>query len=109
MKKVALSLVIPFLMGLNAAPVDQTEVVSYTAQKYKADYNAQSQENKDKLKKEYEDSQKIFNLIANDVKNDTDYKVAKTLIAINIWSQKYAQNLKINEQTLKDLNFLIEN
>ena len=42
MKKVALSLVIPFLMGLNAANVDQTELISYTAQKYKADYNAQS-------------------------------------------------------------------
>ena len=103
MKKVALSLVIPFLMGLNAANVDQTELISYTAQKYKADYNAQTQENKDKLKKEYEDSQKLLNAISNDVKNDTDYKVAKTLIAINIWSQKYAQNLKISEQTLKDL------
>ena len=78
-------------------------LISYTAQKYKADYNAQTQENKDKLKKEYEDSQKLLNAISNDVKNDTDYKVAKTLIAINIWSQKYAQNLKISEQTLKDL------
>ena len=27
MKKVALSLVIPFLMGLNAANVDQTELI----------------------------------------------------------------------------------
>lgn len=103
MKKVALSLVIPFLIGLNAANVDVNELVSYTAQKYKVDYNAQTQENKDKLKKEYEDSQRVFNLIANDVKNDIDYKVAKTIIAINIWSQKYAQNLKISEQTLKDL------
>lgn len=103
MKKIALSLVIPFLMGLNATDVSQGELVSFTSQKYKADYNAQNSENKDKLKKEYEDSQKLLNAISNDLKNDSDYKVAKNLMAINIWSQKYMQNLKISEDTLKEL------
>ena len=101
MKKIALSLILPFL--LNAADIPQSELISYTAQKYKADYNAQSQENKDKLKQEYTNSQKLLNAISNDIKDDADYKAAKTLIAINIWSQKYAQNVKVSEQTLKEL------
>ena len=57
MKRVALSLLIPFF--LNAADVNQNELNSFTAQKYRVDFNAQSQENKDKLKKEYEDTVKI--------------------------------------------------
>lgn len=101
MKKIALSLALPFLMF--AANIDQNELVSFTAQKYKVDYNAQTQENKDNIKKEYEDTQKLLNAISNDVKNDTDYKVAKTLLAINVWTQKYAQNIKVSDATLKEL------
>lgn len=101
MKKIALSLILPFL--LNAVDIPQAELVSYTAQKYNVDYNAQTQENKDKLKQEYSNSVKLLNAISNDVKDDADYKAAKTLLAINIWSQKYAQNLKISDVTLKEL------
>ena len=101
MKKIALSLILPFL--LNAADISQAELISFTAQKYKVDYNAQTQENKDNLKKEYQDTQKLLNAISNNVKDDADYKVAKTLLAINVWSQKYAQNIKVNDATLKEL------
>lgn len=101
MKRIALSLILPFL--LNAVDIPQSEIASYTTQKYNVDYNAQTQENKDKLKKEYENTIKIVNAISNDVKNDIDYKAAKNLLIINVWSQKYAQNLKISDATLKEL------
>lgn len=101
MKKIVLSLALPLLIF--AGNVDQNELISYTTQKYKVDYNSQSQENKDKLKKEFDDNQKLFNAITNDIKNDTDYKVAKSLLAINIWSQKYAQNIKVTDEALKEL------
>ena len=55
------------------------------------------------MKKEYEDTQKFLNAISNDIKNDVDYKVAKNLLAINIWSQKYLQNIKVSGATLKEL------
>lgn len=103
MKRIALSLIIPAIMTLNAANVVPTELSSFVSQKYKVDYNTQIQENKDKLKKEYEDTLRLVNLISNDVKNDIDYKAAKNLIAINVWSQKYMQNLKINDEVLKEL------
>lgn len=101
MKKIALSLILPFL--LNAVDIPQAELVSYSAQKYKADYNTQTQENKDKIKKEYEDTIKVVNQISKDIQTDADFKVAKNLLAVNVWSQKYAQNLKISDATLKEL------
>lgn len=101
MKKIALSLVMPFL--IYAANVDVNELISFTAQKYKVDYNTQSAENKEMLKLEYQDTQKLLTAISNDIKNDTDYKVAKTLLAVNMWSQKYAQNINISDATLKEL------
>ena len=101
MKRVALSLLIPFL--LNAADVNQNELNSFTAQKYRVDFNAQTSENKDKLKKEYEDTVKIVSQISKDVKDEADLKAAINLITLNVWSQKYVQNLKISDETLKDL------
>lgn len=56
MKKIALCLIIPFVLSLNASDISQGELISFVAQKYKVEFNAQSQENKDKLKKEYEDT-----------------------------------------------------
>ena len=50
MKRIALSLIIPAIMTLNAANVVPTELSSFVSQKYKVDYNTQIQENKDKLK-----------------------------------------------------------
>lgn len=101
MKRVALSLLIPFF--LNAADVNQNELNSFTAQKYRVDFNAQTSENKDKLKKEYEDTVKIVSQISKDVKDEADLKAAINLITLNVWSQKYVQNLKISDETLKDL------
>jgi hypothetical protein len=101
MKKIVLSFVLPFL--LNASDLNQSELISFTTQKYKVDYNSQTQENKDKLNKEYEDTLKLLNAISNDIKNDADSKVAKTLLSINIWSKKYMQNVKISDDSLKEL------
>jgi hypothetical protein len=101
MKKIVLSLIIPFL--INAGDISQGELSSFAAQKYKIDYKTQNKENKDKLKKEYEDTIKVSTQISNDIKNDIDYNVAKKILAINVWTQKYAQNLKISNDTLEEL------
>lgn len=101
MKKFLFPLIIPLF--INAAEINQAELNSFVKQKYKLDYNVQTQENKDKLKKEYNDTLKLLNYVSNDIKNDPDYKVAKTLLAINVWSNKYVENLKINDQMLQEL------
>ena len=90
-------------MSLNASDVSQNELASFTAQKYRVDYNTQTQENKDKLKKEYENTLKVLSVITDEIKDDIDLKVATNLMSLNIWSQKYIQNLKISDETLKEL------
>lgn len=103
MKKIALSLIVPFLIGLNANDISQNEISTFVAQKYKMDYNSQTQENKEKMKKEYENVTKVVNLIAKEVKNDDDLKATINLITFSTWAKKYMQNLKINDETLKKL------
>jgi parvulin-like peptidyl-prolyl isomerase len=103
MKKIALFLIIPFVLSLNANDLFQSELVSFTAQKYRVDYNTQTQENKDKLKKDYETTLKLVSAVSSEIKDDVDLKIATNLTALNIWSQKYAQNLKISDETLREL------
>jgi len=101
MKKIALFLIAPFI--INATDINVNELNSFVTQKYRVDFNTQTQENKDKLKKEYEDIVKIVNQISKDVKNEADLKAAVNLITLNVWSQKYIQNLKISDERLKEL------
>ncbi len=46
MKKIAISLIIPAMLTLNAATILPNELSSFVSQKYKVDYNTQTQENK---------------------------------------------------------------
>lgn len=103
MKKISLFLILPFL--LNAIDISQSELNSFTSQKYKVDFSTQTQENKDKLKKEYEQIVKLSNAISKDIKDEIDLKIAVNLITINIWSQKYMKDLKISDEILKELYF----
>ncbi len=103
MKKVLLSLVVPFALYVSAAEVSSAELKSFTAQKYRVDYDKQTAENKEKLKKEYTNTLKLSNAIKSEVANDVDYKVATDLISLNIWSQKFIQNYKVSDDKLKEL------
>ena len=39
MKKIALCLIIPFVLSLNASDISQGELISFVAQKYKVEFN----------------------------------------------------------------------
>lgn len=103
MKKVLLSLVVPFALYVSASEVSMAEVKSFTVQKYRVDYDKQTPENKQKLKNEYQSIVKLSNAIQKNVQNDVDYGVATKLTALNIWSQKYIQNVKISDDALLEL------
>lgn len=103
MKKVLLSLVVPFALYVSASEVSMAEVKSFTVQKYRVDYDKQTPENKQKLKNEYQSIVKLSNAIQKNIQNDVDYGVATKLTALNIWSQKYIQNVKISDDALLEL------
>ena len=102
MKKLVFSLVLPFSL-LIGNEISLDELKSFSAQKYRIDYDAQKTEDKEKIKDEYQSILKLVPKISNEVKNDVDLKVANNLATINIWSLKFLQNQDVNETVLKEL------
>ena len=90
------------------ADVSNNELISFTAQKYQVDFNTQTQENKDKLKTEYEEILKFVNLVSKDVKDNVNLKVATALTTFNVWTQEYMIKTKISDATLQEMYVSIE-
>jgi parvulin-like peptidyl-prolyl isomerase len=105
MKKILFSVVTIISLSTQSfcADISNNELISFTAQKYKVDYNAQTQENKDKLKTEYEQTLKLVNIISKDVKDNIDLKVAMNLTTLNVWSQEYMKKTNISDATLQEM------
>ncbi len=82
----------------------QGEVTSYTAQKHKVDFNKQESKTKESLEKEYQRSEKLAQILENGkMKNDIDLKVAKDIITIDIWSNKFLNSYHPNQTELQEL------
>lgn len=99
MKKVLLSVVVcASLLYANDA-----ELVSYTAQKHRAEYDKQDDKVKAQIKEEYEKIQKIAKKIGSEVENEPDYKVIQNLAKIDLWTRKYVSTLKFSDEELKEI------
>lgn len=104
-KKTILSLLLSSaLFSVSLFAVDQKEVISYTAQKHKADFVKQEQKVKDELTIEYEKMDKLAQLLEKDkMKNDVDLKVTKTIVTVNTWSNKFMKNYNPTDAELQNL------
>jgi hypothetical protein len=88
-------------INLNAA---ENEVISYSALKYKIDFDKQDSQLKDSLNQEYSRVKKIaLTLESNIMKNDIDLEVAKNVATVDIWTNKFIQNYKPTDVELKEL------
>ena len=82
----------------------QGEVTSYTAQKHKVDFNKQESKTKESLEKEYQRSEKLAQILENGkMKNDIDLKVAKDIVTIDIWSNKFLNSYQPSQTELQEL------
>ena len=82
----------------------QGEVTSYTAQKHKVDFNKQESKTKESLEKEYQRSEKLAQILENKkIKNDIDLKVAKDIVTIDIWSNKFLNSYQPSQTELQEL------
>ena len=82
----------------------QGEVTSYTAQKHKVDFNKQESKTKESLEKEYQRSEKLAQILENGkMKNDIDLKVAKDIVTIDIWSNKFLNSYHPSQEELQEL------
>lgn len=83
--------------------INLAEVQSYAIQKYRVDFNAQTDKSKQDILNEYIQASNISNAIANSIKDDVDVKVATKIVSIDIWANKYMATINPNEEQLKKL------
>jgi len=83
--------------------VNQAEVISYSAQKHRVDFNAQTDKSKADIIKEYSQSAKLANSALVDLKDDVDFKVATQIVALEIWAQKFMVTINPSDDELKKL------
>lgn len=79
------------------------EVISYAAQKYRVDYNTQSDKIKQDILEEYKNNLKLVSVIDKDVKNMLDLKISTNIIKVELWAKKYMQEHNPTEAELKKL------
>ena len=107
MKKIITLSLGSFLFCVNLYS-NQNEIVSYTAQKHKVDFNKQDEKVKESLAREYENVGRLAQVLENQkMKNDIDLKVAKDLLIVDIWTNKFLNSYKPSQAELQEL-FKIE-
>lgn len=88
-----------FSVSLNA-----NEIFSYSLMKYKADFSKQNQQSKDALIKEYAKLKNLAQVLeASVMKDDIDLQVAKNMLIVDIWTNKFLQSYKPTTNELNEL------
>lgn len=80
---------------------DNQELVSFTAQKHRVDFNAQTQKSKSDITAEYTKISKIYDAITPSIKDDVDIKVAMKMLSIDIWANKYMVSINPSDDEIK--------
>ena len=91
--------------SLNAVQkINSQELYSFTAQKYRVDFNTQTEKVKKDITEDYKKTVKLSNaVLKSKFKNNIDYQVANRLLALNLWGQMVMNEAKVSDETLKKL------
>lgn len=91
------------LLGAEELKINLQEVVSYSAQKHRVDFQAQTEKSKSDILNEYSQAIKLADALSNAMKDDVDLKVAIKLATIEIWAQKFMANINPSDDGLKKI------
>ncbi len=84
--------------------VPQAELQAFAAQKFRVDFNAQTDKSKADITSEFIQNAKLGDaLLSGAMKNDIDLKIAQRQIVIEIWAQKFLASAKIDDANVKAL------
>jgi parvulin-like peptidyl-prolyl isomerase len=83
--------------------LNQAEVLSYSAQKHRVDFNAQTDKSKADIIKEYSQTSKLADTMVDELKDDANFKVTVKLVALEIWASKFMSSINPTEDELKKL------
>lgn len=98
------SLVLSALLLFTPYAFANDELKSFAKIKYKTEYSSLNDEQKKKLSSEYENLKKLSTkLQENEMKNNSDLKIATSISTIQIWSNEFLKNYKPTDAELKAL------
>ena len=102
---IKICMVASMVLSLNAQEtINGAKLQSFTAQKHRVDFNAQTQTSKNDILDDYVKTIKLSDkILKGTLKNDPDFEIANRLLAINIWAQKAIKDTKISDRKLKKL------
>lgn len=84
--------------------INQAELQAFAAQKFRVDFNAQTDKSKADIANEFLQNAKLGDvLLTGPIKEDVDFKIAQRQIAIDIWAQKFMLNANVDNETIKAL------
>ena len=85
-----------------AINVNQAEIESYSLQKYRVNYNTQTEPAKISIANEYNQTSKLADyLLKENMKNDSDLAVATKLVTLEIWAQKLMSKINPTNDEIK--------
>jgi parvulin-like peptidyl-prolyl isomerase len=93
------------MLSLNAEQtINTNELYSFTVQKYRVDFNAQTDKSKNDIMQDYLQTIKLSDaILKSDFKDNLDYQIANRLLSINLWAQKVMNDETVSDETLKEL------
>jgi parvulin-like peptidyl-prolyl isomerase len=96
---------ISLMLSLNAEEtINSNELYSFTVQKYRVDFNAQTDKSKSDIMQDYLQTIKLSDaILKSDFKDNLDYQIANRLLSINLWAQKVMNDETVSDETLKEL------
>lgn len=96
---------ISLMLSLNAEEtINSNELYSFTVQKYRVDFNAQTDKSKSDIMQDYLQTVKLSDaILKSDFKNNVDYQVANRLLSINLWAQKVMNDTTVSDETIQEL------
>jgi hypothetical protein len=84
--------------------VNQVEVESYSLQKHRVNFQAQTDKSKQDIVNEYLQTSKIAEYLSRGMmQHDVDLQVATKMMTIEIWAQKFMANVNPSEDEIKKL------
>ncbi len=102
---ITICMVASMMLSLNAQEtINGAKLQSFTAQKHRVDFNAQTESSKNDILDDYVKTIKLSDkILEGTLKNDPDFEIANRLLAINIWAQKVIKDTKISDRKLRNL------
>ncbi len=93
------------MLSLNAEQtINTNELNSFTVQKYRVDFNAQTDKSKNDIMQDYLQTIKLSDaILKSDFKDNLDFQIANRLLSINLWAQKVMNDETVSDETLKEL------